>query len=117
MELKIQNSLEVPCERLRLVRPTQAVESTALDLADTLPGQSKRFADLSEGFRLVVVEPESELENPPLTVRQLRQGVRKSEQEGLAENPLIGVRKNGLLEEIAKFGVTFHIDRFVERQR
>ena len=53
-------SIQISSEVLELVRPAELAHGLLLDLADPLPGQLQLVADLLEGPRPVVVQPEAQ---------------------------------------------------------
>src|SRR5262245_56285616 len=91
-------------------------ERMALELPDPLAGQVELVADRLEGPRLAV-EPEAELEDPPLA---LREGVERLADALPAERLLGLVERVGRLavgEEVAELALVVRADRLVQRDR
>src|SRR5206468_3198429 len=96
-------------------RVAELAECLCLDLADPLAGDVELAADLLEGARSAVLQPEPELEHPPLATRQ-----RVEHRFDLLLEELVGRRLGWgegatVLDEVAEVGVLLLADRGLER--
>src|SRR5919201_5780625 len=104
-------------EDLRAARVPQLPKGGRLDLADPLAGEAHATADLLEGSRLVVDQPEAQLNHASLARTQGRQDVL----DLVAEHRLGGglERRGGVLvlDEVAQVRILFLANRRFERYR
>src|SRR5262249_38236264 len=109
--------LDAVFEALRFWEGLELLERVVLDLADAFAGDAEGLADLLERARLRAVQPESQLDDAPLALRQRRQRLLDV---GATQRQRRGVeRRLGLLvlDEVAKLGVLLLADRLLQRDR
>src|SRR5262249_46924825 len=94
----------------------QLGQRLGLDLADPLPGHPELLADLLQRPRLAVDQPEPQLHDLLLTVRQLAERLLDSLGEHAAGGDLGGRVGARVLDEVGQVGVVLLPHRRVERQ-
>src|SRR5580700_2133686 len=102
---------------LGAARVAQLGERLLLQLADPLPGQSQRLADLIERVRVAVIETEPHRHDRGLARRQRIQRVPQLVGHQLAVNQLAGLRRVDVLDQVADAGLAVLADRRVEADR
>src|SRR5437016_1159843 len=109
--------LEVVLELSRAGWVAELPERLRLDLADPLAGHVELTADLLEGPRPAVLQPEAELKDPPFAPGQRVQHRLDLLLEELVRRRLGGRQCAPVLDEVAEVGILLLADRRLERHR
>src|ERR1700761_9801911 len=89
----------------------------ALDLADPLAGQTEQLADLVEGARLPVVEPEAQPDHLVLPLIQSGEHAADVGVQQFGDHRVLGGHRFGVLDEVTQRRLLLGADRHVEAHR
>src|SRR3954470_2677408 len=110
-------SAGVGAEPVRALALAELRHDLALDLADALAGQPEVLADLVERAGLAVVQAVAQPDDLLLAVVQRREDPAQVVLQQARDHGALGVRRLGVFDEVAQWGVLLGADRHVQAYR